>query len=393
MEENSEPKVGGVVIDNVVRTDMGWKAIGRTKDFSGAIVELSEVGASREEVQRLLEERGWALVFNEQRFAVTARMTVLELVDIALQALRTGEIGQGNRIQTVNMYQRARRFLVGERGIPALGNLRLEDCEARVVHSWLSRVAGSSLASARHLRILLLHAFSIAERQGLELWTQNPARTAQLPQLPRAEPVEVTPEEFNELLAQILAWESQGKRTDLSGIVCCYMATGIRPGELPALLWEEVDLDSKPATMIVSGCAVYQDGKLVRQPEPKTAAGFREIVIPEWFAEMLRERFARRDPNVPYVFPSRAGTMHSMHNLGNRFRQARGARFKHIKLKSFRSTVATVIAREKGAEEAARHLGHTSPAITGRHYIKRANKTGDHNDILEALKPTVLDER
>ncbi|EEI78886.1 hypothetical protein Cst04h_13940 [Corynebacterium striatum] len=108
---------------------------------------------------------------------------------------------------------------------------------------------------------------------------------------------------------------------------------------------------------------------------------------------MLRERFARRDPNVPYVFPSRAGTMHSMHNLGNRFRQARGARFKHIKLKSFRSTVATVIAREKGAEEAARHLGHTSPAITGRHYIKRANKTGDHNDILEALKPTVFDQQ
>lgn len=393
MDKGIEPKVGGVVIDSARHTDSGWVVSGRTKDFSGDIIEISEISASREEAQRLLEERGWALVFNEQRFAVTERMTVLELVDIALEALRSGEIGQGNRIQTVNMYQRARRFLVGERGIPALGNLRLEDCETRVIHSWLSQVAENSLASARHLRILLLHAFSIAERQGLELWTQNPARTAQLPHLPRAEPVEVTPEEFNELLEQILAWEKQGKRTDLSGIVCCYMATGMRPGELPALLWEEVDLASKPATMIISGCAVYQDGKLVRQPEPKTAAGFREIVIPEWFADMLRERYARRDPDVPYVFPSRAGTMHSMHNIGNRFRQARGERFRHIKLKSFRSTVATVIAREKGAEEAARHLGHTSPSITGRHYIKRANKTGDHNDILEALKPRVFDEQ
>ncbi|MDO5031020.1 MAG: site-specific integrase [Corynebacterium sp.] len=335
----------------------------------------------------LLEERAWTLVFQEHRYAIHKNMTVLELVDIALAALRTGELGRRNRIQTVNMYQRARRFIVGAKGIPGIGNLHLADCETHVVHAWLSHVAQESLASARHLRILLLHAFSLAERQGLSLWPQNPARSAQLPELPPSQPVEISRAEFSALLARIREWEASGKRTDLTGIVCCLMATGIRPGELPALLWEEVNLASTPATMLVSGCAVLQDGRLVRQNEPKTAAGFREIVLPEWFAAMLRERYDKRDPACPYVFPSKTGTMLSMSNIGNRFRQARGEEFKHVKLKSFRATVATVIAREKGAEEAARHLGHTSPAITGRHYIKRARRTGDHNDILEAFRP------
>ncbi len=86
------------------------------------------------------------------------------------------------------------------------------------------------------------------------------------------------------------------------GILCCLMATGIRPGELPALLWDEVDLESTPATLIVSGCVVRQDGVLLRQPEPKTAAGYRQIVIPDWFAQMLRERRANDHLTVPTSF-------------------------------------------------------------------------------------------
>lgn len=379
--------VGDCHVEKTEPIEGGWRVVGVTKDLTGELIPLDVEGETLEAAQQALEEQAWCVVFAETKLAINKNTRLLELVDMALSALRTGEVGRGNRIQTVNMYEHQRPFLKGERGVPGIGKLCLWECTHLAIHSWLSLVAKDRPTSARIIKILLLHAFELAMRQGLELWSTNPARTARVHAPKPPEPVEITTEEFYGLLARVRRWEASGKRTDLTGILCMLMGTGMRPGEVPALRWEDVDLESSPATVTVTGCAVIQDGKLVRQPEPKTAAGYREITIPEWLKEMLLERQAKAAPGAVYVFPSEAGTMLHTNNIATRFRQARGKEYAHIKLKSFRSTVATRIAREKGAEEAARHLGHTSPSITGRHYIKRARQTGNHNDVLEALDP------
>lgn len=390
LDAHRDLKVGEVIVERTELCDGEYAVWGVTKDLEGDVREVSATCESSQDATAALEHRAWSLVFSESRHAIDERTTLLQLVDITLKALRAGEAGQGNRIQTVNMYERHRCFIAGDRDYPAIGKLTLRECSTRAIHAWLSNVAEILPTSARHLRVLLLHAFDIAMRQEVGDWKNNPARTAKLPVPKIDDPVALTADEFQELLKRAQAWEIRGKRTDMVGILCCLMATGIRPGELPALLWDEVHLESTPATLIVSGCVVRQDGVLVRQPEPKTAAGYRQIVIPDWFAQMLRERRAKRSSDCPYVFPSNAGTLLCMHNIGTRFREVRGEEFSHVMLKSFRSTVATRIAEIRGAEEAARHLGHTSPSITGRHYIKRPKETGNHNDILAQFTPASL---
>ncbi|WP_179129656.1 hypothetical protein [Corynebacterium pacaense] len=47
--------------------------------------------------------------------------------------------------------------------------------------------------------------------------------------------------------------------------------------------------------------------------------------------------------------------------------------------------MATRLERAVGVKEAARQLGHESPAITGRHYIERASTAGDYTAVLDRL--------
>ncbi len=86
------------------------------------------------------------------------------------------------------------------------------------------------------------------------------------------------------------------------------------------------------------------------------------------------------------VFPNDAGGVLSLRNIGTRWRKARGAEFDGVTLYDMRRTVATEIDRKYGPAAAAAQLGHTSPAITGRHYIERATVVGDFTDALGTLR-------
>ncbi|WP_148275423.1 hypothetical protein [Gordonia polyisoprenivorans] len=55
--------------------------------------------------------------------------------------------------------------------------------------------------------------------------------------------------------------------------------------------------------------------------------------------------------------------------------------------KTFRKTVATILADETGMEAAAEQLGHTSPENTRRHYVQRKKITGDVRRVLDRLAP------
>lgn len=95
------------------------------------------------------------------------------------------------------------------------------------------------------------------------------------------------------------------------------------------------------------------------------------------------------------MFPNARGGILAPHNVGTRFWDARGSEFAHVKLKTFRSTAGTMVARAAGPEAAALQLEHVSPAITARHYIQRAHYAGDHALLLDQMGPpgTVPGER
>jgi integrase len=186
--------------------------------------------------------------------------------------------------------------------------------------------------------------------------------------------------------------------TDLTDIIDLLLATGARPGEVLALMWDGVDLLAEQPTVTISGTVVaVRSVGLVRQPAPKTSNGRRTLVLPRFAVDtLLRRRQAQASTPNPLnaVFPSRRGTWRYPNNVARSWRDVRAeAGLGDIQLKQFRATVATLIAAEADAQQAKGQLGHGSEVITERYYIAQASIAPDSSAILEQLGPRiVLDE-
>ena len=79
------------------------------------------------------------------------------------------------------------------------------------------------------------------------------------------------------------------------------LTSGIRKGELVALLWS--DLDEKNRTISVSKQALGGLGKELVVNRPKTENSIRAISIPQDAVDLL-VREHEKHPENPYLFPS-----------------------------------------------------------------------------------------
>lgn len=126
----------------------------------------------------------------------------------------------------------------------------------------------------------------------------------------------------------------------------------------------------------ITGTVVYRQGKgSFRQAHPKTDASIRQIPVPAFAAEVIRRRLSEMGPEEAEwtIFHNRKGGPLSQHNLRRTFRaflELAGLADSGISPRWYRRTGATVLARGVGADAAATHLGHTSTALTERHYIE-----------------------
>ena len=143
--------------------------------------------------------------------------------------------------------------------------------------------------------------------------------------------------------------------------------------------------------------------------EPDDAIGLRATDHPGGGRD--RERIVaalerQRERNLPselgLVFPGRDGGPRTTANTRRQFRDARehvvkdkvtgvpdGPQdmFAWVSPKTFRKTVATLLADEGGVEVAADQLGHTSPEITRKHYWHKQRSGPDVRHILNKLAP------
>ena len=67
------------------------------------------------------------------------------------------------------------------------------------------------------------------------------------------------------------------------------------------------------------------------------------------------------------------------------WRAVRGEDYEWVKPHTLRKTAGTMVAHAMGVEAAAAMLGHSSTAITERHYIERARIAPDSSAALDAL--------
>jgi len=177
----------------------------------------------------------------------------------------------------------------------------------------------------------------------------------------------------------------QAARADRWGWPLAFMlATGMRPGEVLGLRWEEVTFGADGSALVpiertrsVSGGRVYED-------TPKTERGRRTVrvtgdavaLLKETKAQEERERKARLVHNgrpyqvTGYVFTSRAGTPYRPDNLRRPMRRlCLAADIPLLTPHKLRHTWTSLFAAQGvSIEVLSRQLGHESATVTRNFY-------------------------
>ena len=127
----------------------------------------------------------------------------------------------------------------------------------------------------------------------------NPAKGCRLPKLEKRE-MKILPED------KIGPYLAEAERRGLLAAFYLELTTGLRRGELLALLW--TDLDVENMTISVSKQVNRLNGELVVS-QPKTPNSVRKLTIPQRAVELLVEEHAKH-PHSPHLFVSpKTGTI------------------------------------------------------------------------------------
>ena len=156
---------------------------------------------------------------------------------------------------------------------------------------------GLSIRVVRGIHTLLNNCLeqAVAER----LLLANPAKGCRLPKLEKRE-MKILPED------KIGPYLVEAERRGLLAAFYLELTTGLRRGELLALLW--TDLDAENMTISVNKQVNRINGELVVS-QPKTPNSIRKLAIPQRAVELLVEEHAKH-PHSPHLFVSpKTGTM------------------------------------------------------------------------------------
>ena len=193
---------------------------------------------------------------------------------------------------------------------------------------------------------------AVAER----LILVNPARGCKLPKMEKRE-MKVLPQE------KIGPYLMEADKRGLLEAFYLELTTGLRRGELLALLW--TDLDAGNRTISVTKQVNRIKGELVVS-HPKTQNSIRTLAIPQQAVELLIKEH-QKHPGNPYMFPSpKTGTMFdpdSFRHTHDKILKAIGA--EHIRFYDLRHTFATLSLKNGvDVKTLSSALGHYSAGFT-----------------------------
>ncbi|WP_159798461.1 tyrosine-type recombinase/integrase [Puerhibacterium puerhi] len=170
-------------------------------------------------------------------------------------------------------------------------------------------------------------------------------------------------------------------------IVDTMLGTGVRIGECLALRTSDLDLDATAPTLTVTGTVVRANGRLIRQPKPRSDSSRRTITLPDFVVTAINEALDLGLDGGPddLLFPSTKGTPRSPGRVRDQLREAQAGISTKVTPHDFRRTVATLVANSTTVANATALLGHAGEATTVRHYVKRTHIAPDLRVIIDML--------
>lgn len=358
-----------------------WTAKARFRDLDGKTRLIERTAPSKAKAELRLKEHLTERAHQHQSSELKGTSPVSVLA--AQWWEHYEEQGKG-AVQTVRMYQDALRLHL----LPRLGELTLNECTPGRLTLHMKGIATDhGYASAKRAKSVLSNMFKFAVSR--DAVTRNPVRDVQLPAQPKSQVKALSYFEAVKLREQLT--------DDVRAVLDVLLGTGCRIGEVLALRWEDLDLRPGRSSVSINGTLVHdENGKLVRQSHPKSKTSEQHLFLPEFVAEMLRDRKENHMPPharttawaVPsaYVFPSTIGTAWEPNNFRKKWRaQVAAAGFPGLKPHEIRKTVATYLANAEGISAASLQLGHSSEAITEQHYVARSLFAPDMSGLLQAF--------
>jgi integrase len=247
----------------------GWSSGGRhfastyVRDTDGKRrrVERSSdksIEDARRLLQRHLQQRRAPLDSGQ---IVTTRTTLAELFEIWIEA-KAAEDGVAD--QSVDQYRRVWRT----HGADQLGALRITELSTSQASRHL--LGMGAMTQAKRLRRILSGMFSLAVRY--DVLAVNPIRETKTTRTARKATRAATPAEFKQIRSAVNAYvnrERPGPRRGahrlLPAFIECLAATGVRPNEVLAIEWPDVDLLADPPNVTVTGTLI-DHGQIAGQP-------------------------------------------------------------------------------------------------------------------------------
>ena len=206
------------------------------------------------------------------------------------------------RISTANRYQ----LMVEQYTIPRIGNIKLTKLTAHDLQKLYKELMengridrksghgnpGLSSTTVRSLHLMLHSALERAVKERLIL--RNPTEDCIAPKVQKIEMQILPPEHIKDYL-------EAADRRGLLPMFYLELVTGLRKGEITALLWS--DLDAKNKTISVSKQYVKNPNGELTLSRPKTETSVRKVSIPQDAVDLLIAEHGKH-PENPYMFPS-----------------------------------------------------------------------------------------
>jgi len=345
-----------------------WRARCKFRDTDGETRQVSAFAKSKGGAQLALQEK--LKTRGRVGSGEITKDTTIEELSALWMATLTQSAG------TIDQY----RQKVDAHITPALGKLAIHEATTGRLEAVLRALQAETPTTARTTRTVLSLMLGMAVRH--DAITTNPVRAVMLAPVTRAKVTALGVDDIQALRADIVAWAGQrANRAVVVDAMDLLLATGLRPGELLALRFSDVDFAA--GTISVTG-TVKRDSVhgLHRQAYPKSESGERDLTLPAFGLSVLRRRKLALASDL--VFPNRNGDVQEPGNLWRQWRAARGEKWAAVEPRSFRKAVATLIERESGSVAASLQLGHSSDAITKKHYIERNKLAPDSSPTLES---------
>ena len=273
------------------------------------------------------------------------------------------------RPSTMNYYHRN----IEQHIIPAIGDIPLNKLTTRDLQKLCNDLQsngrlrkvqkkekpGLSNSTVRGIHMMLHNALDRAMKEKLIL--SNPTENCIIHKIEKQEMKILRPDPISSYL-------NAAERRNALPMFYLELVSGLRKGELTALLWSDLDIQNR--TISVSKQYVKNPNGELALTRPKTETSVRKVSIPQEAVDLLISEHDKH-PDNPYMFPSPiTGEMYYPDSIVNLHKKIlKDAGLPHIRFHDLRHTFAT-LALQNGVDvkTVSSMLGHYDAGFTLRTY-------------------------